>query len=69
MGNLSRASCRSFLRKEMSNAKIESDSSVAVKLINEGAPMDHTQGPLVEDAKMLAIRTHTMIGTSYISSS
>lgn len=27
--------------------------------------MDHPQGPLVEDAKMLAIRTHTTIGHTY----
>lgn len=27
--------------------------------------MDHPQGPLVQDAKMLAIRIHTTIGHTY----
>lgn len=43
-----------MFEKGMYNVNIESDSSVAVKLCNEGAPPDHAHRYMVEEAKRIA---------------
>lgn len=55
----------SSLKKGMSNIKIESDSMAAVNLIKGGAPLDHPNRIIVEDAKMLLIRTSSELGHTY----
>lgn len=50
-----------ILGKEKNNVQLESDSSVAVNLINEGAPGNHPQSTSINDAKILLNRMGTTL--------
>lgn len=45
----------------MPKVVIESDSSIAVKLVNEGAPENHPQRNIINDAKVLLTRTEATL--------
>lgn len=45
-----------IFEKNKPEVVIESDSSIAVKLVNEGAPENHPQRNIINDAKALLTR-------------
>lgn len=54
-----------ILEKNLQKVAIESDSSIAMNLINEGAAGNHPQNNVINDAKTLLTRTESSLTHIY----
>lgn len=54
-----------ILQKGMTKIHVESDSLVAVELIKNGAPANHSQSTIINDAHALLIRRESVLAHTY----